>query len=334
MKNHFSNAGHVDFGTLIAAMPAMLRFIPTESLIVVGFTGTGPYRVTFALRVDLPESHDHSALLDQLRSPITYQRPDALGVIVVGGDTGGDGNNLPHHVLVQGCSALAQQLGLPLLLPAWVPKIEADQVWFSYIEAGRFGTVPEPRTTPASLAAAIIDGDVTYDSRDAFTAQLAPDPAADLNRRARMMRSQPPVVVDDAIALMHDVVAHVTGLNSSLDDEVVVRLGHGLMHPLVRDAAISLVVTGEAQAAEQLWTYLTRATPRPHVTHPATLLAIVAYLRGNGTLAGVALDIALDADYSNVLATLIHTALHNGVAPQQLEKLLTNALTAPSPEPT
>jgi hypothetical protein len=147
-----------------------------------------------------------------------------------------------------------------------------------------------------------------------------------------MMGRQSPVDVDGATALLHDVITHVTDLNSSLDDEVIVRLGHGLTHPQVRDAAISLAVTGDAQAAEQLWTCLTRATPRPHVTHPATLLAIVAYLRGNGTLAGVALDIALDADPSNVLATLIHTALHQGVAPQQLEELLTRAVIAPSPE--
>jgi hypothetical protein len=62
VTNHFSQIDHVDFGTLIAAMPAMLRFTPTDSLIVVGFTGTGLYRVTFALRVDLPEPGDHAPL--------------------------------------------------------------------------------------------------------------------------------------------------------------------------------------------------------------------------------------------------------------------------------
>jgi uncharacterized protein DUF4192 len=331
MSSRVAGTGHVDFGILIAAMPALLHFTPQDSLILVGFTGTGPYRVTFALRVDLPKQGGCARLLDELRSPITRQQLDALGIIVVGGDADSDGDALPHHALVQGCCALAQQLGLVLLPPVWVSAIEADQVWFSYVEAGRFGTVPEPRTTPVSLAAAVVGGDVTYDSRTAFIAQLDPDTAADLSRRARMMRSQPPVVVDDATALLHDVLAH-TDLNSGLDDEVIVRLGHVLTHPRVRDAAISLALTGDAQAAEQLWTHLTRATPRPHVTHPATLLAIAAYLRGNGTLAGVALDIALDADPSNVLATLLQTVLHNGIAPQRLKEFLTHAFTATSPE--
>jgi hypothetical protein len=110
----------------------------------------------------------------------------------------------------------------------------------------------------------------------------------------------------------------------------IARVGHALTHPQVRDIAVAFAVTGAAGASELLWSRLTRATPCPHVTHPATLLGLVTYLRGNGVLAGMALDIALDADPSNKLAALIRACLHQGVAPQQIEQLLTTATSAAS----
>lgn len=329
MTARFVAMEHAAFGVLIAAIPAMLRFAPTESLIVMGFTGTGPYRATFAIRVDLPAPQDYPVALDQLRGAISRQALDALAVVVAGGDhRHADDDDLPHRELVRGCIALAEDLGLPLLPPLWVAAIEAYQVWLSYVEPGRFGTVPDPRTSAIGITATVVGGDVTYESRDAFAAQLSPDPGGALGRRAEVIRHLPAVVVDDATALMRDAVERVTERNFHFDDEVIARLGHGLTHPRVRDAALSLAVTGAAEASELLWAYLTRATPRPHVTYPSTLLAIVTYLRGNGPLAGVALEIALDADPSNMLAALVCTAVHNGVPPQRLKDFLTTAVNA------
>lgn len=325
MTNRSVVMSHAECGTLIAAVPFMLRFVPTASLIIVGFTGTGPCRATFTMRVDLPAPSDYSAALGALRGAISRQEPDAVAVIVVGGDHhDAADDDLPHRALVRGCAAIAEDLGLSLMSPLWVASIEAYQAWFSYAEPGRFGTVPEPRTSAVGLESVVV-GEVTYDNRDAFTAQLSPDPAGDLRRRAQIIRHLPHIEVDDGAALVRDTLDHVTEPDFSIDDDLVARIGHGLTHPRVRDIAVSFAVTGAAGASELLWSRLTRATPRPHVTHPATLLAITAYLRGNGVLASVALDIALDADPSNVLAVLIRTCLQHGVAPQKIEQLLSSA---------
>lgn len=325
MTNRPVVMSHADCGTLIAAVPFMLRFVPTASLIIVGFTGTSPCRATFTMRVDLPAPSDYSAALEALRGAISRQEPDAVAVIVVGGDHhDAADDDLPHRALVRGCAAIAEDLGLPLMSPLWVAAIEAYQAWFSYTEPGRFGTVPDPRTSAVGLESVLV-GEVTYDNRDAFTAQLNPDPAGDLRRRAQIIQHLPHIVVDDAAALVRDALDHVTEPGFSIDDELVARIGHGLTHPRVRDIAVSFAVTGAAGASELLWSRLTRATPRSHVTHPATLLAITAYLRGNGVLAGMALDIALDADPSNMLAALIRTCLQHGVAPQKIEQLLSSA---------
>lgn len=332
MFRPFVSVDHAAYGTLIAAVPAILRFAPTDSLVVVGFTGVHPGRAVFGMRVDLPMPCHYPAVLDQLRGVLSVQEPDAVAIIVIGGDhRDAKDDDLPHRGLVRGCSSLARDLGLSLLPPLWVAAIEAQQVWLSYPEPGRFGTVPEPRTSAVSLAA-VVGGDVTYENRDAFSAQLSPDPPVDLDRRARTIGHLPPVVVQDAIALVRDATEHVTDPNSSLDEETIARLGQGLAHPRVRDVAISLAVTDSAEASELLWVRLTRALPRPHLSHAATLLAIVTYLRGNGALAGVALEIALDADPTNVLAALVRAALHNGVPPHQLKDLLATAVSESSPK--
>jgi hypothetical protein len=322
------SATHADrsLGSLIAALPAILHFTPAESLIMVGLTGEHPWRVQYALRVDLPQPSDYSALLDQLRICIDNQRFDAVAVIIVGGqEPNSDHRDLPHRQLVDGCIDMALQLGLAVMPPVWVPAIEAGQRWISYVELGQMGAVPDPGTSPATAAMAFLAGDVTYADRNEFEAQLKGDPAADLSRRAELLRSQPPVAVADAIEIVHQAVDRMKDVTARLDDDTIVSLAHALTHPRVRDAALAIALTDLAQPAEILWTHLARATPRSHVTHPATLLAFAAYLRGNGALAGLALDVAIDADQPSELAGLLRIALHNSTTPCQLKDLLTEA---------
>ncbi len=165
MTNRSVVMSHAECGTLIAAVPFMLRFVPTASLIVVGFTGTSPCRATFTMRVDLPAPNNYSAALGALRDPISRQEPDAMAVIVVGGNHRDAADDyLPHRELVQGCAAIAENLGLSLMSSLWVAAIEAYQAWFSYTEPGRFGTVPEPRTSAVGLESVVV-GEVTYDNR-------------------------------------------------------------------------------------------------------------------------------------------------------------------------
>jgi len=74
----------------------------------------------------------------------------------------------------------------------------------------------------------------------------------------------------------------------------------------------------QAAAAEQLWAWLTRATPAPEVAEPAVLLAFSALLRGNGALAAAALGRARQAYPGHRLTTLFETALAGGVKPGQM----------------
>ena len=69
--------------------------------------------------------------------------------------------------------------------------------------------------------------------------------------------------------------------------------GLGAARRDVRDRALGLALGADAAAAEALWTECTRRAPAPLDAAPATLLAVSAWLRGDGAMANVALDRAL-----------------------------------------
>lgn len=84
---------------------------------------------------------------------------------------------------------------------------------------------------------------------------------------------------------------------------------------------------GEADRVHRrLWSDLTRRAEPTLVTAPACLLAITAYLAGDGPLARRAVDRALDADPVDRQAHLIDQTLKAGASPQFLRALLGGTL--------
>jgi hypothetical protein len=58
------------------------------------------------------------------------------------------------------------------------------------------------------------------------------------------------------------------------------------------------------------------------------LLAVSAYVRGDGPLTGVALSAALAADPGHRMAGLLDVALHGGVRPEELRAVIAKAAAA------
>src|SRR5690242_21748725 len=100
----------------------------------------------------------------------------------------------------------------------------------------------------------------------------------------------------------------------------------GLQHIPVRDRALGLAVGDDAAAAEALWTECTRRAPWMLAAAPATLLAVSAWLRGDGAMAAVALERALGSDEDYQLARLLRTALAACMRPQELRAMVTATL--------
>ncbi|WP_158289842.1 DUF4192 domain-containing protein [Micromonospora sp. S4605] len=99
----------------------------------------------------------------------------------------------------------------------------------------------------------------------------------------------------------------------TLSDDDVAWLAAVLMVPQVRDHA--WIACDGSDEQRRLWIDVTRrATPGTSAA-PACLLAITAYLAGDGALANIAVDRSLRADPDYHLAQLLGHALQAGVPP-------------------
>ena len=87
----------------------------------------------------------------------------------------------------------------------------------------------------------------------------------------------------------------------------------------------------DAPAAEILWTECTRRAPAPLDVAPATLLAVSAWLRGDGAMANVALTRALAGEPTYALARLLAQALAECVPPAELRAMIGAAPGRPEP---
>ncbi len=98
------------------------------------------------------------------------------------------------------------------------------------------------------------------------------------------------------------------------DPDGFARLLVGLVNLPVRDDAWARMVPEHQEAHLRLWADVVRRANGPWLPAPAALLAFTAWQSGNGTLANVALDRALDADPDYSMARLLRDILDRGSA--------------------
>lgn len=330
-----------DPGQLIASLPPLLGFRPADSLVVLGIGGPTGKQLGPVVRLDLPPPEKDIDVLDTLMTVFRGHVIRAVALVVVGrhGSQRPSGTELPHADLIELLHAGFGDLGPEIEHALWTPEIRAGSIWACYEDSGCRGTLPDETTTPTA-AAATVAGCVTYDSREELAAQLnPPDPAA-VRRTSRLLataideidpcRDPEEVLSDHASAVRAALTAvkrsEAGDGRSPLDisDDQVVRLALALSHTQVRDACLAMALApGEdtRRQAERLWFELVRRVPEPERTEPATLLAYSAYMRGEGALATIALDVALAANPKNALAGLLTQCLLRGIEPRKLRNL-------------
>ncbi|QQQ77945.1 DUF4192 domain-containing protein [Saccharothrix sp. 6-C] len=314
-----------DPGDLIAAVPHLLGFHPSDSVVVLVVSDDD---VAMTLRVDLPPAGVPHRVTDRLTAPLARCRGDDAVVVVIGGGSSDPPEDLPHDALVDELEDALHEADVPLLLAVWTRATAKGERWFDYHDVGTSGVVPDPSST-ALAAASAAEGHVTYGSREAMSAVLVPDPPDALSRRSTLLNrlaADDPAPDDETVPrrdrdLIHAEVLRAATRKRPLTDEEVADLAHALSNPLTRDSALAYCVGEHASGAEALWTELTRASPVPERAEPATLLAFSAYVRGNGTLALLALDRAEEANPNHRLTELLRAALAGGLPPTQIRHL-------------
>ncbi|HEY6423383.1 MAG TPA: DUF4192 domain-containing protein [Pseudonocardiaceae bacterium] len=318
-----------DPAELIAAVPHLLGFHPHDSVVLLALHGT---KLGLTVRADLVHADQAPLLAEQLLLPIARQRPTGVALVVIGGDPSPEGDP-PHRALVNALDDVLTRAGLPVVHAAWTAQTAGGAQWRCYDDPLCAGTVADPAASPLA-AATVAAGAVTFGSREEMAELLAGEDVAALQRRAALLDAA------DAEHPMSSALAarRLTQLETlrraaaagkvTLSDNLVAEVASALCDHRVRDACLPWCTGPDAAAAERLWLALVRATPAPERAEPAALLALAAYIRGDGAMAGVALDAALHACPDHSLSGLLRAALDGGLPPEVLRTVAEDAAAA------
>jgi Domain of unknown function (DUF4192) len=335
---------------LAASLPQLLGFRPRESVVLVALADADGGRVGLTVRVDIPREEDAPALARLLAEKVCTDDPRGVVVAVVSDD--GDAvmaglPDLPHRRLVW---EVVKALDV---LDVAVPEallVRGDR-WWSY-DCSRpccdpdAGT-PLPRGVTALEAAAVVTGTAVADCREDLARRIAPPPGADQVAMADACARAGVEHAEDIQAIGWDATAEASwaalsaavarcgpgGPQPALSDAEIARLVWGLRDIDVRDRALEIALGPDAAAAEVLWTECTRRAPAPLDAAPATLLAVSAWLRGDGAMANIALDRALRSQPRYVLAALLAEALARCLRPAELREMIRASLDGPGDLP-
>ena len=315
-------------GALIAAVPAVLGFAPEKSLVLVTIIGG---EMGAVLRVDLSEGFFEALpdALGHLSGLAAAAEADAAIAVIVD----------EHGVDCAMCADMYRDVsdeledalsahGIELFAVHVVDRVAAGGRWHCADGCGNAGVVEDPESSPVTMAA-VLDGRRLYARRadlvevvavtDAPRAE-ALRPAIEKRAATANYRGRPDA---DARADGEHAVACATGSAevSQLPDDDVVRLACAVTDSRVRDTLYALAVGEHAAAAESVWAALARTLPAPWRLEALVLLAFSAYARGDGPLAGVALQAALDVDSEHHMAGLLDSALQAGMRPDRIREL-------------
>lgn len=324
-----TNVARRDLSALIAGIPAVIGFPPTDSLVLFTFRRVPTLALATTVRADLPAPDDVGGVADHLVAAAVLNQAVAAIAVVIGGTAE------QHRPVVDALREGLAAREILLVHASWVHTIRHGERWQCYGDPQCTDEVPDPQAS-AWAAAAAIAGRPVYRDEEEMAAHLAPDPPESLARREDLLDGHlrdpgRPYTEDDLAADVVLITQVLTAAEETpelpiLTDHQVVRLARALFHPEVKDECMAVALSIDPQAAERVWTVLIRALPAPERAEPAVLLALSAYLRGAGVLAVLAARTALVANPAHGLALLLQHALTAAVPPDDLRTLLIRSI--------
>ena len=312
--------------SLLAVVPVLLGFEPDNSMVVIGIEEPGA-EVKLTLRYDLPDPGLAPAVAGHAMSVLTAQRIQTAVAVGYG----------PEHLVSPVAAALRECAPKTGVTVTELLRAE-DQRYWSYLCKDPACCPPEGKPFdvtdhPAARAMAAERARVLA-SRDALAATVAPVTGAVAGQmRQATKEAEEQVARAIARAARSGRKASIRGLIATVGlpavSEGIRRYrGGGRLEPeeaawltvvlrdfRVRDDAWSRMRPEHRQAHARLWTDLTRLAQPGYVCAPASLLGFVAWQSGNGALANVALDRALEEDPHYSMAVLLWQAIDSGAPP-------------------
>ncbi|WP_375485917.1 DUF4192 domain-containing protein [uncultured Jatrophihabitans sp.] len=312
---------------LLDAIPYLLGFRPTESLVLLGLRD-GCLVVT--ARLDLADTGQPD-LVDDTVAAMVRGGSDAFIVVVAD-----DRCEMPvaaHDDLPWAAAVVAVDeclIGLGAVLHDALLLCRSR--WWSYLCGAAQCCPPEGNVQPASpsafAAAAAFEGVVALPDRATLAATLEPLPDTRRAALAPFLTAAENTAV--AALLAGGVAGHERELVRELirladasdaaqwstpDDAAAARLGVALTGVAVRDE-VWVAVDSRRLDGRALWAELARRCPSPYDAAPTFLLAWANWRAGNGVLARLAAERVLASDPSYSAADLLLAALANAVDPR------------------
>ena len=306
---------------LLAAIPHLLGFTPTASLVVVGATESGGVQLAF--RYDLPDPPARTVVADIAGHALSVLAHQRLTIAVAVGYG-------PGRLVTPLADALRAAAPRAAVRLHDMLRVEDGRYW-SYLctnpECCPAEGVPfHPATHEAARVLTTV-GQPVLPSREALAATIAPLTGASaetmqqatqqaeraasrlIARRGHGALERPGLAaVRAAIGLYRDGESIVPAIGYAW-------LALALTRLRIRDDAWARMDPKYRDAHRRLWTDLIRRAQPGYVAAPACLLAFTAWQGGEGALANVALDRALADDPAYSMALLLRDILDAGTPP-------------------
>jgi hypothetical protein len=336
---------------IIDAIPYLVGFEPHRSLVVLSLQGPRS-RLGLTARIDLPGASSATACA---RNFVGYLKRDgaAQAIIVLYPPSGG----LSHPSVKPLADALTKQLTRARIGVRELLCVGDGRWWSMQCENAECcppaGTLIALDTTSEFAAAMTVEGRVVLGSREEVAATL--DPVGGLAAKAmayamplvherivaRIAAGEKSDVVNESLELFRAVVqarsnldersglAAAPGATTRADQELTVDEAARLIVALglwgVRDEILTWFDGERGEATMSVLLDLVRRSVLPGDVSALTVLAWVCYLRGDGVLAGIAVDRARTADPEYSLAELLDQILRGAVNPSMFQETMASA---------
>jgi hypothetical protein len=318
---------NIDSSTeVIAAIPALLGFIATNSIVGIVINDDGTQQsILVAARYDSQAPLDVAVrFVDAL--PLRHDDGSARPVLLIAiADTHAQRLAGKHLDAVRD---LLTARGSTVVKRLHVEHLDANHTWVD-IDTGQSGQTTDYRTSELTLQMAIEYGRPILSSREDIAAEFAtsdPAPAASGTD-------------DTAEFITHTVLGMYAAFThpEKLTPQLAANAGHLITTSVTHRDVLLIASTSTPNGGATVWTRLARQLRGPARIEALALAAACFYVGDDSLRAGLALDAAHDtaveADLDDtMLVQLLDTALQSGLPPALVRELFARLTANPPTE--